>query len=424
MNASVDSVTELLRLDDKPFLINGKIAYNGLKTGITFKSVSFTYPGHDKQVLKDVTLKLPRGTTLALVGGSGAGKSTLADLLPRFYDPTGGCIILDDTDLREFDITSIRKCMGIVSQDTFLFNNSVRNNIAYGKQEATEEEVVAAAKRANAYEFISKLPQQFDTMIGDRGVMLSGGQRQRLAIARALLQNPDILILDEATSALDTVSERLVQGALEELSRDRTTLVIAHRLSTVRKADQIAVLEQGKVVEVGTHEELLQKGGYYSRLYGMQFSNNAETTNRTNQSLLRISHEIRTRLHSMIGVLRLLLDDVTNNNQEHQELIEDSYKSAFKIINTLDIFEDSLQQQVYYLSTSLLEDNQNNNTLLEHLKNINEFRIQFNNILVSLRSLTDSTGELEQSEYLLLKESLNVSMNLLDCLENVETGIF
>ncbi|WP_414754750.1 ATP-binding cassette domain-containing protein [Anabaena sp. CCY 9910] len=424
MNASVDSVNDLLRLDDKPFLTNGKIAYNGLQTGINFKSVSFAYPGHDKQVLKDVTLKLPRGTTLALVGGSGAGKSTLADLLPRFYDPTGGCITLDDVDLREFDINSIRKCMGVVSQDTFLFNNSVRNNIAYGKQEATEEEVVAAAKRANAYEFISKLPQQFDTMIGDRGVMLSGGQRQRLAIARALLQNPDILILDEATSALDTVSERLVQGALEELSRDRTTLVIAHRLSTVRKADQIAVLEQGKVVEVGTHEELLQKGGYYSRLYGMQFSNNSETTNRTNQSLLRISHEIRTRLHSMIGVLRLLLDDVTDNNQEHQELIADSYKSAFKIINTLDIFEDSLQQQVHYLSTSLSEDNQNNNTLLEHLKNINEFRIQFNNILVSLRSLTDSTGELEQSEYLLLKESLNVSMNLLDCLENVETGIF
>ncbi|BAY39110.1 ABC transporter, transmembrane region [Nostoc sp. NIES-2111] len=420
MVASVDMTSDLLRLDDKPFLVNGKIAYNSLQKGITFESVSFTYPGHSKQVLKEVTLNLPRGTTLALVGGSGAGKSTLADLLPRFYDPTGGSIRIDGVDLREFDISSLRRCMGIVSQDTFLFNNSVRNNIAYGKQDATDEEVLLAAKRANAYEFISKLPQQFDTMVGDRGVMLSGGQRQRLAIARALLQNPDILILDEATSALDTVSERLVQAALEELSRDRTTLVIAHRLSTVRKANQIAVLDQGKVVEVGTHEELLQKGGYYSRLYGMQFSNTEG--NKTSQSFLRISHEIRNRLNSMIGILRLLLDDVTDNSQEHQELIEDSYKSAFKIINTLDIFEDSLQQQVQYLSHSLTEENQNNKQM-ENLKDINEFRIQFNNILISLRSLTDITGELAEREYSLIKEALNLSISLLNYLEKFENDI-
>jgi ATP-binding cassette, subfamily B, bacterial MsbA len=422
MVASVDMTADLLRIDDKPFLANGKIIYNQLQTGITFESVSFAYPGHNKQVLKDVTLNLPRGTTLALVGGSGAGKSTLADLLPRFYDPTRGSINIDGVDLREFDIASLRRTMGIVSQDTFLFNNSVRNNIAYGKQDATDEEILLAAKRANAYEFISKLPQQFDTMIGDRGVMLSGGQRQRLAIARALLQNPDILILDEATSALDTVSERLVQAALEELSRDRTTLVIAHRLSTVRKADQIAVLDQGRVVEVGTHEELLQKGGYYSRLYSLQFSN-TETANKTSQTFLRISHEIRTRLNSMIGVLRLLLDDVIDNSQEHQELIEDSYKSAFKIINTLDIFEDSLQQQVEYLSNSLTGENQNSHQQIEHLHNIKEFHIQFNNILISLRSLTETTGELTQSEYSLIKDALNLSMNLLNYVENFENDI-
>ena len=228
-----------------------------------------------------MSLYLPRGTTLALVGSSGAGKSTIADLLPRFYDPISGHITIDGVDLREYDLQSLRKAMGIVSQDTFLFNDTVGNNIAYGKPEASGEEIMTAAKRANAYEFISKLPQEFDTLIGDRGVMLSGGQRQRLAIARALLQNPEILILDEATSALDTVSERLVQSAIDDLSRDRTTLVIAHRLSTVQKADQIAVLDQGCVVEVGTHEELLQKGSYYSRLYSMQFSERSSAISAT-----------------------------------------------------------------------------------------------------------------------------------------------
>ncbi len=271
---SVDMVTEFLRLDNKPLMNKGELNYTKLEEGVHFHNITFSYPNQEKLVLKDVDLYLPRGTTLALVGGSGAGKSTLADLLPRFYDPISGSITIDKTDLRDFNLTSLRKAMGIVSQDTFLFNDSVRNNIAYGKPEATEDEVIAAAQKANAYEFISKLPQGLETMIGDRGVMLSGGQRQRLAIARALLQNPEILILDEATSALDTVSERLVQTAIDDLSRDRTTLVIAHRLSTVQKADQIAVLEQGRVVEVGTHEELLSKNGYYSRLYLMQFKVN------------------------------------------------------------------------------------------------------------------------------------------------------
>ena len=178
--------------------------------------------------------------------------------------------MLDGKDLREFDIRSLRQSMGIVSQDTFLFNTSVRNNIAYGVKDATEDEVIAAAKRANAYEFIEHLPKGLETEIGDRGVLLSGGQRQRIAIARALLRNPDILILDEATSALDTVSERLVQQAIDELCRDRTTIVIAHRLSTIQKADQIAVLDQGRVMETGTHEELLALGGHYANLYNMQ----------------------------------------------------------------------------------------------------------------------------------------------------------
>ncbi|WP_414578694.1 ABC transporter ATP-binding protein [Anabaena sp. CCY 9402-a] len=428
---SVDIVTDFLRRDNKPFMGEGDVIYTKLEKGIGFNSLSFGYPGQDKLVLKDVTLFLPRGTTLALVGSSGAGKSTLADLLPRFYDPTSGSITIDSRDLRDFNVKSLRQRMGIVSQDTFLFNESVGKNIAYGKPEATKDEIITAAKRANAYEFISKLPQEFDTLIGDRGVMLSGGQRQRLAIARALLQNPEILILDEATSALDTVSERLVQAALDELSRDRTTLVIAHRLSTVQKADQIAVLDQGQVIEVGTHEQLLQKGGYYARLYSMQFSDIPKTSNHSNhsnQSLLRISHEMRTRLNSMIGVLHLLLDEMTDNTQEqqtqeYQTLIEDSYKSTFKILNTLDIFEDIVQQQIHYLSTSSPENNQSSSDKSEYLHTIHGFHTQLNSLLSSLRSLADNSLESPQIQYQIIKENLNLGMNLLNFLENFEESI-
>ncbi|MCF4969843.1 ATP-binding cassette domain-containing protein [Nostoc sp. CMAA1605] len=419
---SVNIVSEFLRRDNKPFMASGDVIYEKLEKGIHFNSLSFNYPGHDKSVLKDVSLFLPRGTTLALVGGSGAGKSTLADLLPRFYDPISGSITVDGRDLRDFDVKSWRKRMGIVSQDTFLFNESVKENIAYGRQDATEAEIIAATKRANAYEFISKLPQGFDTMIGDRGVMLSGGQRQRLAIARALLQNPEILILDEATSALDTVSERLVQAALDDLSRDRTTLVIAHRLSTVQNADQIAVLDQGQVVEVGTHEQLLQKGGYYARLYSMQFSNVPETSNYSNQSLLRISHELRNKLNSMIGVLHLLLDEMTENNQEDQALIEDSYKSTFKILNTLEIFEDIVQQQNHYL-TNASSHNQDDHVQMGHLQKIQELNLKFNALLVSLRSLTENYLEAQQNRYQTLNEALHLGMNLLSFLENFENKI-
>ncbi|MBE9031510.1 ABC transporter ATP-binding protein [filamentous cyanobacterium LEGE 11480] len=268
---SVQVVNAFLRYDDKPIMAQGKTPYQPITQGIQFQNIWFKYPTSQDWILRDVSLNLPKGTTLALVGSSGAGKSTLADLLPRFYDCQEGGISLDGQDIRSFDLPSFRKSMGIVSQETFLFNASVFDNIAYGCENVSFDAVVSAAQRANAYEFIEKLPEGLDTQIGDRGVMLSGGQRQRLAIARALLRDPDILILDEATSALDTVSERLVQKALDELSRDRTVLVIAHRLSTIQNADQIAVFDRGEVVEVGVHDELLARKGLYAKLYNMQF---------------------------------------------------------------------------------------------------------------------------------------------------------
>ncbi|MEH2321950.1 ATP-binding cassette domain-containing protein [Nostoc sp.] len=422
--ASVDIVADFLRQDNKPFMSSGTIPYEKLTEGVHFKHLCFSYPNHQNIVLQDVNLYLPRGTTLALVGGSGAGKSTMADLLPRFYDPTSGCITLDGIDLRDFDLKSVRKAMGIVSQDTFLFNDSVHNNIAYGRPEASDDEILTAAKRANAYEFISKLPQGFDTQIGDRGVMLSGGQRQRLAIARALLQNPEILILDEATSALDTVSERLVQAALDDLSRDRTTLVIAHRLSTVQKADQIAVLDQGSVVEIGTHEELLQKGSYYSRLYSMQFTDQPEISTRTNLSFNQISHELRTRLNSMIGFLGLLVDDLVDNSEERQELIEESYNSALKVLNAIDVFGDVVNLKINQQFSSDIDQNQNGNNQYQNFSYIsNEFHTRLYPLLISLHLLVDKLESEPQKQNRLIVESYHSAIYLLDTLKLFENRV-
>ena len=343
---SAEIIADFLTRDNKPFMTNGLLSYEKIREGIKLTDLTFAYPDYPDLVLDHVNLWIPKGTTLALVGASGAGKSTLADLLPRFYDPLSGSITLDGKDLREYDLRSLRRSMGIVSQDTFLFNDSVRNNIAYSRDWATASEVVEAAKRANAYEFIIQLPDGFDTQVGDRGVMLSGGQRQRLAIARALLRDPDILILDEATSALDTVSERLVQQALEELCRDRTTIVIAHRLSTIQKADQIAVLDKGKVVEIGNHKELLEKGGYYTQLYAMQFDQdaNAIIKSAVNKALIDTSYEVRSRLTPMIGFLRLVVDDLVDSSDEKEELIGESYNSAVRLLRTLEFLEKSAEK--------------------------------------------------------------------------------
>ena len=343
-SASFNMAVDLWRRDNKPIMKPGSIPFQKVKSQIHFYEISFSYPGNDNLVLKNVDISLPRGKTLALVGGSGAGKSTFADLLPRFYDPTSGCITIDGIDLREFDITSLRKKTGIVSQTTHLFNDTVKNNIIYASPDATEDEIIEAVRQANAYDFIMDLPKQWDTQIGDRGVMLSGGQRQRLAIARALLQDPEILILDEATSALDTVSERLVQKAIDQLSRDRTVLVIAHRLSTIQNADQIAVLDQGKLVEIGTHSELLEKeNGYYRHLYYVQFGSQSEADEHINQeTLAKTSYEARGFLNKIMGSLTLLANEIVDTPEERIELTQEAFQSSISLLRTLEKFENQM----------------------------------------------------------------------------------
>ena len=269
VQGSIKNVERLLSTAGKPYLTNGAMPFEGLKQAIEFVSVDFGYEPTEL-ILQNITLMIPKGQTVALVGASGAGKSTLADLIPRFYDPTQGMIRLDGRDLREYDVMSVRQRMAIVSQDTFIFNATIRDNIAYGSEGASDRAILDAAQLANAVDFIREMPEGLETQLGDRGVRLSGGQRQRIAIARALLRNPEILILDEATSALDSVSERLIQESLEKLAVGRTVIAIAHRLSTIAKADKVVVMEKGQIVEQGTYQELLAQRGRLWNYHQMQ----------------------------------------------------------------------------------------------------------------------------------------------------------
>ena len=267
--ASVERVNKILETESNLKEIPDAKEVEGFNDEITFDHVSFSYDT-DRKILDDINLSVKKGSTVAIVGESGAGKSTLVDLIPRFYDVTGGSIKIDGTDIRDIKVHSLRSLMGNVNQEPILFNDTIFNNIAFGVEDATMEDVVAAAKIANAHEFIMEKEDGYNTNIGDRGMRLSGGQRQRLSIARAILKNPPILILDEATASLDTESERLVQEALDRLMSSRTTIAIAHRLSTIKNSDEIIVMHEGKIVERGKHEELLALNGYYKKLTDMQ----------------------------------------------------------------------------------------------------------------------------------------------------------
>ena len=261
------SIERIETLQDAEPEKNGQVLLDGFKKSIKFEGVSFHFPGNISPVLNDVNLEIRHGEVVAVVGRSGAGKSTLVDLIPKFNVPSSGMLTMDGVDIRDLEIHSLRQYIGVVSQDVILFNDTIKENIAFGKSEVSDEDILAAAKMAYADEFIEKLPEKYNTIIGDRGLKLSGGQRQRIAIARAVLKNPPILILDEATSSLDSVSEALVQNALEALMKGRTTIVIAHRLSTIKHADRILIIEQGKMEDIGTHEELIIRNATYRELY-------------------------------------------------------------------------------------------------------------------------------------------------------------
>lgn len=273
-NAAADRIFKIIDTEPQIKDVENPIRISEFKKNLEFKKVSFHYDDSNELVLNNISFKVKKGEIIALVGSSGAGKTTLVDLLPRFYDPTDGKIFLDGIDIKDIKISDLRALMGIVTQETVLFNDTVANNIAYGLENCSREKIIEAAKVANAHNFIMEMTKNYDTLVGDRGTKLSGGQRQRISIARALLKNPPIMILDEATSALDNESEKLVQEAIEKLMKYRTVFVIAHRLSTVRNATRIIVLDKGKIVQVGKHSELLKdKKGIYKKLYQMHLGN-------------------------------------------------------------------------------------------------------------------------------------------------------
>jgi ABC-type multidrug transport system fused ATPase/permease subunit len=346
---SVEIISNFLDTTNKPITKSGNRIFTKLSSGIELQSVTFAYPREAKIVLDKINLWIPQGKTIAIVGSLGAGKSTIASLLSRFYDPIEGQILIDDKNIKEYNLTSFRRAIAVINQETFIFNNSLLYNLTYGLNSITQAEINIAIKKANADEFINNFPQGLETEIGNHGVTLSVGQKQKIAIVRAILRNPELVIIDEEANTFDTVTEKLITAAMTELCRDRTALVITNRLPILKNADQILVLNQGKIMEVGTHQELLEKGDFYHRFYSTQFKSSRQSpqpplaqkiakklAHQTNSNL---SAEILNHLDSLLSSLHLINERLFANDQEENKILDVSYQSAKNMLASLKEYQ-------------------------------------------------------------------------------------
>ncbi|MGL6344452.1 MAG: ABC transporter ATP-binding protein [Waterburya sp.] len=347
---SAKIVSKFLDTVNKPITKSGNISFAKLSSGIEFQYVTFAYPREAKIVLDKINLWIPQGKTIALIGNSGAGKSTIASLLPRFYDPIEGQILVDGKNIKDYNLTSLRRAIGVINQDVFLFNNSLLYNLTYGLNNVSQIDIDIAIAKAHADEFIKNLPQGLETEVGDRGIILSGGQKLRIAIARAILRNPELVIIDEGATIFDSITEKLITAAITELCRDnRTSLIITNRLPILKQADQIVVLNQGQIMETGTHQELLEKGDFYHRFYSTQFKSSRQSSkppiaqkiakklaNQTNNNL---STEIRNNIDSLLNYLHLVNEGLFANDQEENKILDASYQSAKNMLASLQEYE-------------------------------------------------------------------------------------
>jgi ABC-type multidrug transport system fused ATPase/permease subunit len=356
--SSIEVVANFLQEADRQVLSSGNLTFSNLQRGIKFQAVTFAYPQQAQIVLDKINLWIPQGQTIALVGFIGSRKFAIADLLARFYAPIEGKIFLDDHELENYDSTSLRKAIAVVSQNTFLFNNSLAYNIAYGLSNVTQTDIIAAAQKANIYEFISQLPAGLATQVGEGGIMLTEVQKQQIAIARAFLRNPQILVLDEPVKLEDyySVDATSILKAIDTLRSDRTTLIITQQLQLAKKADQIAVFSRSKIVETGTHEKLLQQGGIYQRLYAMQFKSNQQSRQlKLAQKIARklaqqpnssLDLEISSSLNTLLNHLELITESLFDDEQEQNKILDESYQSAKNLLASLREYERKIFREI------------------------------------------------------------------------------
>ncbi|BAZ46673.1 ABC transporter ATP-binding protein [Chondrocystis sp. NIES-4102] len=353
---SAEIISSFINTATKQPIKSGSINFDKLSSGIEFKSVTFAYDRSAKIVLDNINLWIPQGTTVALVGSIGAGKSTLADLLLKFYDPIDGQILIDNLNIEKYNLSSLRSKIAIIKQETFILNNSLFYNLTYGINKISEQDLISTLKQAKAEELLTILPPDLETEIGDRGVSLSAAQIQAIAIIRAILRNPELLVIDEISNSFDTITEKIIITSLIELSRDRTTLIITNRLPLLRTANQIVVLNQGKIMEVGTHQQLLQKGDFYHRFYSTQFKSTPKSlqpqlANKIAKKLAQqnnsnLSTDIRNHLDSLLSYLYIFNEGLFANDPEEDKILDESYLAAKKILDSLKEYERKIEQEL------------------------------------------------------------------------------